>query len=127
MTLTGRGCRLDRVQHAMTSDRIFKARAKVRSLPIVAGETRIRLRDVRAQTRLRRRPPILRRHGQDLERGLRRGAAAYGHLEELGLAPDGGQLQVTVSAVDPTEHVGPARGPAARMSRECGAALEESA
>jgi hypothetical protein len=35
---------------------------------------------------LRRRPPILLWHGQDLDRGPRLPSAAYGHLEDLGLA-----------------------------------------
>jgi hypothetical protein len=43
---------------------------------------------------LRRRPPILLWHGQALERGLRALAAAYVHLEDLGLPAAGGELQI---------------------------------
>src|SRR5712691_11270938 len=87
LTLAGRRGRLDRVQHAMACDCVFEGGAEMRSLAIVAGETRVRLGDVggRAQD-LGRRPPILLWHGQDLERGLRSLAAAYVHLEDLGLA-----------------------------------------
>src|SRR5207245_232724 len=105
----------------------FKGRAEVRSLAIVAGETRVRLGDVRAWTRLRRRPPILLWHRQDLERGLRPLAAAYGQLEDLGLASVGGELQIAFGAVDLPEQVGAARAPAAVVDRECGPALEQSA
>src|SRR5437588_13127537 len=77
LTLTGRGGRLDRVQHAMAGDRVFKGGAEMRSIAIVAGETRVRLGDVRGRARdLRRRPPILPWHRQELERGLRPLAAA---------------------------------------------------
>src|SRR5205823_5303610 len=77
LTLTGRGGRLDRVQHAMAGDRVFKGGAEMRSIAIVAGETRVRLGDVRGRARdLRRRPPILPWHRQELERGLRALAAA---------------------------------------------------
>src|SRR5439155_11987770 len=74
LTLTGRRGSLDRVQHAMAPDRVFEGRAEMRPLAIVAGETRVRLRDVGAGA-LRRRPPILLWHGQDLERRLRAPAA----------------------------------------------------
>src|SRR5439155_14362870 len=92
-----------------------------------ASETRIRLRDVSAEPRLRRRPPILLWHRQARERRLRSLAAPYGHLEELGLAADGRQLQVALGAVDLPEQVGAARAPAAVMDRECGPTLEQSA
>src|SRR5438105_791640 len=97
LTLTGRGGRLDRVQHAMARDRVFEGGAEMRSLAIVPGETRVRLGDVRGRAwALRRRPPILIRHGQVLERGLRTPAAAYVQLEDLGLAAAGGELQIAL-------------------------------
>src|SRR5713226_5024986 len=64
--LTPTGCRgrLDRVQHAMARDRVVERGAEMRSLAIVTGETRVRLGDVGGRARaLRRRPPILLRHG----------------------------------------------------------------
>src|SRR5712671_3479505 len=81
LTLTGCRGRLDRVQHAMARDRVVERGAEMRSLAIVAGETRVCLGDVGGRA-LPRRPPVLLRHGQDLERGLRALAAAYGHLED---------------------------------------------
>src|SRR5206468_123360 len=105
LTLAGCRCRLDRVQHAMARDRVFKGGTEVRSLAIVAGETRVRLRDVGAGA-LRRRPPILLWHGQDLERGLRAPAATDVHLPDLGLATGGGELQISPAAVDLPEQVG---------------------
>src|SRR6266566_1031811 len=89
LTLTGRRGRLDCVEHAVARDRVVKGRAEMGSLAIVAGETRVRLRDVGAWV-LRRRPPIFLWHGQDLERGLRALAAADVHLPDLGLAAGGG-------------------------------------
>src|SRR5438309_11705541 len=69
LTLTGCRGRLDRVQHAMACDRVVERRAEMRSLAIIAGETRVCLGDVGGRARdLRRRPPILFRHGQDIER-----------------------------------------------------------
>src|SRR2546428_3130961 len=103
----------------MARERVFKGRAEVRSLAIVAGETRVRLRDVRAQTRLRRGPPILLWHSQDLERGLRPPAPAYGHLQELGLAAPGGKLQVALRALYLPEQGGAARPAAAGVDRQC--------
>src|SRR5215217_7597151 len=95
LTMTGRRSRLDRVQHAMARERLFEGGAQMRSLAIVAGETRVRLGDVGGRARaLRRRPPILLWHGQVLERGLCALAAAYVHLEDLDLAAGGGELQV---------------------------------
>src|SRR5438309_11273467 len=111
----------------MARDRVLKGRAEVRSRAIVAGEARVCLGDVRAETRLRRGPPVLRWHGEDLERGLRALAAANGQLEELGLAAIGGELQIAFGSVDLPEQVGAARGPAAVVDRECGPALEQSA
>jgi hypothetical protein len=61
------------------------------SLAIVAGETRVRLGDV-GRGSVQRRQPVLLRHGQDPERGLRAVAATYGHLEDLGLAAVSGKL-----------------------------------
>src|SRR6266566_4309995 len=128
LTLTGRRGRLDRVQHAMARDRVFKGGAEMRSLAIVAGETRVHLGDVGGRARaLRRRPPILLWHGQELERGLSALAAAYVHLEDLGLAAGGGELQIAIGAVDLPEQVRPARNPAAIVDRERRAALEQSA
>src|SRR5712691_3351352 len=85
LTLTGCGGGLDRVEHAMARDRVFEGGAEMRSLAIVAGETRVRLRDIGARA-LRRRPAILLWHGQDLERGLRALATTDVHLPDLGLA-----------------------------------------
>src|SRR5947199_1193462 len=104
LTLSGRRCRLDRVQHAMARDRVFKGRAEVRSLAIVAGETRVRLGDVGARA-LRRRPPILLWHGQVLERRLCARAAADVQLPDLGLAAGGRGRQIALAAVDLPEQV----------------------
>src|SRR6059058_5197198 len=101
----------------MAPDRVFKGRAEMRSLAIVAGETRVRLGDVGARA-LRRRPAVLLRHGQDIERGLRALAAADGQLEDLGLAASGGELEIALGAVDLPEHVGAARNPAAIVDGE---------
>src|SRR5213592_406024 len=101
LTLTGRGGRLDRVQHAMARDRVFKGGAEVRALAIVASEARVRLGDVRRGAgALRWRPSILLRHGQDLERGLRALAAACVQLEDLRLAAGADELEIAVGAVD---------------------------
>src|SRR5205823_4930593 len=62
LSLTGRRGSLDSVQHAMAPNRVFEGRAVVRPLAIVAGEKRVRLRDVGARA-LRPRPPKLLRHG----------------------------------------------------------------
>src|SRR6266705_4840474 len=127
LTLTGRRSCLDRVQHAMARDRVFKGGAEVRSLAIVAGETRVRLGDVGGRARgLGRRPPILLWHGQELERGLRALAAADVHLPDLGLAAGGGELKIALAAVDLPEQVRAARNAAAIVDREGGAALEQS-
>ena len=75
----------------MARDRVVKRRAQMRSLSIIAGETRVRLGDIGGRA-LRRRPPILLWHGQHLERELRTLAAVYGHLKDLGLAAGGGEL-----------------------------------
>src|SRR2546427_5374781 len=85
VTLTGCRGLLDRVQHPMTRDRVVERGAEVRSLAIVARETRVRLGDVGGRA-VQRREPVPLRHGQDLERRLRAVAATYGHLEDLGLA-----------------------------------------
>src|SRR5437667_8219994 len=110
----------------MARDRVFEGRAEVRSLAIVAGETRVRLCDVRAGA-LRRRPPILLWHGQELERGLRALAAADVQLPDLGLAAGGAELKIALAAVDLPEQVRAARNAAAIVDREGGAALEQSA
>src|SRR5438477_9941381 len=110
----------------MARDRVFEGGAEVRSLAIVAGETRVRLRDVGARA-LRRCPPILLRHGNVLERGLRALAAAYVQLPDLGLAAGGNELQIALAAVDLPEQVRAAREPAAIVDREGGAALEQCA
>src|SRR5205807_2790905 len=127
LTLVGCRGRLDRVQHAMARDRVVESGAEMRSLAIVAGEERVCLGDVGGRARaLLRRPPILLRHGEDLERGLRCLAAVYGHLEDLGLAAGGGELQIAFGAVDLPEQVGAARNAAAIVDRERGPALEQS-
>src|SRR5207249_1779982 len=110
---------------AMARDRVFEGRAVMRSLAVVAGETRVRLRDV-CTGALRRRPPILLWHGQELERGLRALAAANVELPDLGLAAGGGELQIALAAVDLPEQVRAARNAAAIVDREGGAALEQS-
>src|SRR3989454_9404836 len=95
LALTGCRSGLNRVQHAMARDRVVERGAEMRSLAIVASETRVCLGDVGGRARaLRRRPPILLWHRQDLERGLRALAAAYGHLEDLGLAACGGGFHI---------------------------------
>src|SRR2546430_5802008 len=109
----------------MARDRVFKGRAEMRPLAIVAGETRVRLRDVGARA-LRRRPPILLWHGQELERGLRALAAADVHLPDLGLAAGGGELKIALAAVDLPEQVRAARDPAAIVDRERGSGPEQS-
>jgi hypothetical protein len=92
LALAGRCGRLDRVQHAIARDRVFKGGAEMRSLAIVASETRVRLGDVGGRPwALRRRPSILLWHGQDLERGLRAFAATCIHLEDLDLPAGGGE------------------------------------
>src|SRR5213593_854252 len=108
---------LDRVQHSMPRDRVVEPGAEMRSLAIVARETRVRLGDVGGRA-VQRREPVLRRHGQDLERGLRAVAATYGHLEDLGLAAVSRNLQVALGAVDLPEQVRAARTPAAIVNRE---------
>src|SRR5437773_2312342 len=85
LTLTSCRGLLDRVQHPMARDRVIERGAEMRSLTVVAGETRVRLGDVCGRA-VQRREPVLLRHGQDLERRLRAVAATYGHLEDLGLA-----------------------------------------
>src|SRR5207302_7928333 len=126
--LTLSGCRrlVDRVQHPMARDRVVERGREMRSLAIVARETRVRLSDVGART-LQRREPVLRRHGQALERGLHAVAATYGQLEDLGLAAVSRNLQVALGAVDLPQQVRAARTPAAIVNRERGAALEQSA
>src|SRR2546423_14952519 len=126
LTLAGRRGRLDGVQHAMARDRVYEGGAEMRSLAIVAGETRVRWGDVGARA-LRRRPPIVLWHGQELERGLRVPAAADVHLPDLGLAAGGRELQIAFAAVDLPEQVRAARDPAAIVDREGGAALEPPA
>jgi len=88
----------------------------MRSLAIVAGETRVRLGDVGGRARvLRRRPPILHGHGHghghEHERGLRALAPAYVHLPDLDLAAGDGELQIALGAVDLPEQVRAARDP----------------
>src|SRR6266850_2842963 len=83
LTLTGCRGLLDRVQHPMACDRVVERGAQMRSLAIVAGESGVRLGDVDGRA-VQWREPILRRHGQDLERGSRAVGATYGHLEDLG-------------------------------------------
>src|SRR5437879_8169507 len=99
LSLTGFRRLLDRVQHPMARDRVVERGAEMRSLAIVAGETRVRLGDVGGRA-VQRREPVLLRHGQDLERGLRAIAASYGQLEDLGLAAVSRNLEVALGAVD---------------------------
>src|SRR5207244_8211023 len=101
----------------MARDRVVECRTQMRSLAIIAGEKRVRLGDVGGRA-LRRRPPILLWHGQHLDRGLYALAAAYGHLEDLGLAAGGGELQIALGAVDLPEQVRAARNAAAIVHRE---------
>src|SRR5437870_8421797 len=109
----------------MARDRVVKGRTEMRPLAIVAGKTRVRLRDVGARA-LRRRPPILVWHGQGLERGPCALAAVDLQLPDLGLPAGGGELQVAIGAVDFPEQVRTAGDAAAIVDREGGAALEES-
>src|SRR5882762_5316216 len=112
----------------MACDGVLEGGAEVRSLAIIASETRVRLGDVRRRAwALRRRPPILLWHWQDLDRGLRALAAAYVHLEDLGLPAGGGERQIALGAVDLPEQVRAARNAAAIVDRERGPALEQSA
>src|SRR5882672_12706764 len=98
----------------MPHDRVVERGAQARSLAVVAGERGVRLGEVRGKAGgLRRRPPILRWHGQSFERGLRALAAAHGHLEELSMAARSGKLQIALGAIDLPEQVRAARMPAA--------------
>src|SRR6266702_5802149 len=110
----------------MARDRVVERRSEMCSLAIVASEPRVRLGNVGGRA-LRRRPPILLRHDQHLERGLRAPAATYSHLEYLGLASSRGELQIALSAVDLPEQVRAARNAAAIVDRYRGPALEQSA
>src|SRR5207253_9692293 len=111
----------------MARDRVIERGAEMCSLAIVAGKTRVCLGDVGGRTRtLRRRPSIRLRHGQDRERGLPAPTAAYGHLEDLGLAAGGGELQIALGTVDLPEQVRAARNAAAIVDRERCPALEQS-
>src|SRR5207245_4917438 len=98
---------------------------EMRSLAIVAREMRVRQGDVGART-LQRREPVLRRHGQALERGLHAVAATNAQIEDLSLAAVSRNLQVALGAVDLPQQVRAARTPAAIMNRERGAALKQS-
>src|SRR6266851_8491554 len=112
LTLTGCRGLLDHVQHPMARHRVVERGAEIRSLAIVAREMRVRLGDVGART-LQRREGVLRRHGQDLERGLRAVAATDGEVEDLGLAAVSRNLQVALGAVDLPQQVRTTRAPAA--------------
>src|SRR5436190_9214184 len=107
----------------MACDGVVERGAEMRSLAIVAGETRVRLGDVGGRT-LRRRPPVLLRHGQERERGLRALATAYRHLGDLRLAAVSGELQIALAAVDLPEQVCAARTSATIVDRENSPALE---
>src|SRR5437899_6517688 len=109
----------------MACDRVVERRAQMRALAIVSGETRVRLGDVGART-LQRREPVLRRHGQALERGLHAVAATNGQIEDLSLAAVSRNLQVALGAVDLPQQVRAARTSAAIVNRERGATLEQS-
>src|SRR6266446_5180836 len=125
--LTLSGCRrlLDPVQHPMPRDRVVERGREMRSFAIVAREMRVRLGDVGART-LQRREPVLRRHGQALERGLPAVAATNGQIEDLSLAAVSRNLQVALGAVDLPQQVRAARTPAAVVNRERGATVEQS-
>src|SRR5437870_1558952 len=124
LTLTGCRRLLDRVQHPMAGDRVVERGAEMRSLAIVAGETRVRLGNVGGRA-VQRRQSVQLRHGQDLERRLRAVAATYGHLEDLGLAAVRRNLEVALGAVDLPEQVRATRSRAAIVNRERGPALEQ--
>src|SRR5437763_8221996 len=127
LTLTRRGGRLDRVQHAMARHRVFKGGAEVRSLAIISGETRVRLRNVGGRARrLRRRPPVLLWHRQHLQRGLRAFSAVYLHLEDLRLPAGRGELQLALRAVDLPHEIRTPRPPAAVVDRDCRPALQQA-
>src|SRR5256886_17431367 len=85
LTLTGCRGLLDRVQHPMARDRVVERGAEMRSLAIVAGETRVRLGDVGGRA-VQRRETVLQRPGHEPEGGMRAVAATYGPLEDLPLA-----------------------------------------
>src|SRR5437667_6549079 len=125
LTLTGCRGLLDRVQHPMARDRVVERGAEMRSFAIVAGEACVRLGDVGGRA-VQRREPVLLRHGQDLEGGVRADAALYGQIEDLGLAAVSRNLQVALGAVDLPEQVRAARTSAAIVNRERGTALEQS-
>src|SRR2546428_14186667 len=91
LTLTGCRGLLDRVQHPMARDRVVEGGAEMRSLAVVAGETRVRLGNVGGRA-VQRREPVLLRPGQDLEPGLRAAAPPYRHLAELRLVALGRHL-----------------------------------
>src|SRR2546422_471689 len=110
----------------MAPDSVFKGRAEMGSLAIVAGETRVRLRAVGGGA-WQRRPRILLGRGQDLGRGLPPPAAADALPPARGLPAGGRELQVALAAVDLPEQVRAARDPAAIVDREGCAALEQSA
>src|SRR3954463_13698953 len=110
----------------MAGDRVVERGTPMRSIAVVASEARVRLGDVRGRARcLWWRPEVPLRHRQELERGLRARAAPYLHLEDLGLAASGGELQVALGAVDLPEQVRAARHAAAIVDRECRPAVEQ--
>src|SRR5438552_18800537 len=117
LTLTRCRRLLDRVQHPMAGGRVVERGTETRSLAIVAREMRVRLGDVGART-LQLREAVLRRHGQDLERGLRAVAATNGQIEDLGLDAVSVNLQVALGAVDLPQQVRTTRAPAAIVNRE---------
>src|SRR5438876_1470862 len=108
----------------MARDGVVERGAEMRSLAIVAGETRVRLGDVGGRA-LRWRPPILLRHWQNLKQPLSAVAAAESQLEDLGLAAVGGQLEIALGAVDFPEQVRAARIPAAIVDRARRPTLEQ--
>src|SRR5947199_8478304 len=100
----------------MACDRVVERRAEMRALAIVSGEMRVRLGDVGART-LQRREAVLRRHGQDLARGLRAVAAPNGQMGALGLAGASRNLEVALGAVELPQRVCTRRAPAAIANR----------
>src|SRR2546428_13351207 len=78
LTLTGCRGLLDRVQHPMARDRVVEGGAEMRSLAVVAGETRVRLGNVGGRA-VERRDTVLLRHRQGRELGQPGARATYGH------------------------------------------------
>src|SRR3989442_13561252 len=109
----------------MARDRVVERGREMRSLAIVAREMRVRLGDVGART-LQRREAVLRRHGEDLERGPGGGSAPNGPIEDLGLAAFPRNLESGLGAVVLPQQVRTPRAPAAVGNPERGPTLRPS-